>query len=307
MKPTQFLSRILGDLRGLFLVQGLLLACTCLFTPSDVGDLRVQLAWLAFLVPGWCFSAWWTGHRASLPVRYTHAVISATGIHGCVAGLGSLLHLGFQAYYGALVTLAIVLLVMLGRVLGLRNRNQRIRLSAIEWMVWMAVMVFVVAVYREPRSADIIQFSMQQQDMTANESLQPSLVGMQALGVNETMPRWRSQLWHLAPSLIADATGLPVEGVLRRWAPIPIAFSVLVVLIEVVRHLTARQVPLWAVVIAVAGPVVLWYRSYNAFNYSFRLTNNFCLDKDLCLFLLIPATIYLAVRWIRGAREAWCL
>ena len=305
MKSIQFLTPILSELRGLLLVQSLLLALTWLLTPSDSGDLRVQLAWLVLLVPGWFFSASWTGRRASLPIRYAHAVISAIGIHGCVAGFGSLLQLGFRGYYVTFAAVTLVLLARRWRFLVRHGGKQRLRLPAIEWIVWIAVMVFVVAVYRVPRSVDIIQFSMQQQDMTANESLQPSLVGMEALGVREAMPRWRSQLWHLAPSLIADATSLPVEGVLRRWAPIPIAFSVFVVLIEVVRRLVGRRVPLWAVVFAVTGPVVLWYRSYNAFNYSFRLTNSFCLDKDLCLFLLIPATIYLASRWIRNVPRSF--
>ncbi len=125
------------------------------------------------------------------------------------------------------------------------------------------------------------------------------------MGVDEPMPRWRAHLWHLAPSLLAHVTSLPVDGVLRRWAPIPVAFSTLVVLICVIRRLAGRRVPLWAVGLAVSGPVILWYRSYNAFNYSFRLTNNFCLDKDLCLFLLTPAVVYVAIRWIRAVPHSF--
>ncbi len=138
--------------------------------------------------------------------------------------------------------------------------------------------------------------------MTADRSLQPSSIGMTALGAPEPMARWRAHLWHLWPCLIADATGLPVDGVLLRWAPIPLAFAVIASLMHFVRSLAGQRTPLWAVAVAVFGPVLLWWRSYNAFNYSFRLTNNFCLDKDFCLFFLIPAIVYLAVGYLRGAR-----
>lgn len=274
-------------------------------TRVDAGDFLVQLAWLGFLVPGWCLSAAWTGGRSSLPTRYANAVIGAIGIHACIAALASFFHLGFTGYYAAWLTLAAIVLLGRGRFLMHRRVTQIIRLPGIDLLLWIACMVLVVSVYREPRSADTIQFLMQQQDMEADQSLQPSAIGMEALGVNESMPRWRSHLWHLGPSLLANATSLPVEGVLRRWAPIPIAFSVYVVLLTVIRRLAGKRVVLWVALFAVVGPVLLWYRSYNAFNYSFRLTNSFCLDKDLCLFLIIPSTLLLAIRWIKGVPRSW--
>ena len=46
----RLLGRLLADLRGLLVIQGSLLAITVVMTGSDVGDVRVQLAWLLFPV-----------------------------------------------------------------------------------------------------------------------------------------------------------------------------------------------------------------------------------------------------------------
>lgn len=294
------MTRVLHDLSGLLLVHGVLLATTFLLSRADAGDLRVQLAWTAFLLPGWCLSATWTSRRSRISTRYVHAVIGAIGVHACLAALGAAADWSFRGYYLCFGAVTLASLGLRWQQLARLDLGRRASLPTMDWLVWGAILLLVVSVYRQPRSADIVQFSLQQQDMTESRSMQPSAIGMAAMEVEEAMPRWRSQLWHLVPCLIADTTSLPVDGVLRRWAPIPIGFSSIAVLIYVIRRLAGRRVPLWAAALAVWGPVVLWYRAYHAFNYSFRLTNSFCLDKDLCLFLVIPATIYLSVRWIRG-------
>lgn len=300
----QSLQLLIRDLCGLLVIQSTLLAATLLLTDADQGDLRVQIAWLVFLIPGWLLSAAWTGNRASLTTRYLHAVISSIAAHGCLIFLGYAIGAGFDLYFVAFAALVLVTGWMRARQLaGGRATPQRLAINARELCIWIAVMFLVVSIYRMPRSNDIAQFSLQQQDMAAARSLQTSSIGMSAMGIDEAMPRWRAHHWHLWGSLMADATGLPVIGVLYRWAPIPLALSVIVSLIQIVRRLLGRPAPLWAVALAVFGPVVLWYRAYNAFNYSFRLTNNFCLDKDLALFLLVPAVVYLATGFLRGSRR----
>jgi hypothetical protein len=297
-----FVSLLIKDLRGLLLTQFVLLLLTAALTGADAGDVRLQLVFFVFLLPGWLLAPAWTGRRAGVAQQYAHAVIGSVAAHGCLAGLCFLVGVGFTAYF---VAFAILLAVgVLWRIRSFRQPVPPRRLD-IRWperLLWVSVMVLIVAVFRAPRSNDILQFSLQQQDMAADRSLQPSSIGMTALGVEEPMARWRAHLWHLWPGLLAAATGLPVDGVLFRWAPIPLAFAVIASLMHFVRSLSGGRTPLWAVALAVFGPVVLWWRSYNAFNYSFRVTNNFCLDKDFCLFFLIPAVVYLVVGYLRGAR-----
>jgi hypothetical protein len=298
------LRLIFQDLYGLFVVQSLLLAATFLLTASDRGDLRTQIAWLIFLIPGWFLASAWTGSRACLATRYMHAVISSMAAHGCLVCLGYWTGAGFDSYFVAFaVVTGITLWLRARKLASAAAAPQRLPTDGREILVWLAVMVLVVSIYRMPRSNDVAQFSLQQQDMAAERSLQPSSIGMSALDVDRTMPRWRAHYWHLWACLIADATSLPVTGVLHRWAPIPLAFAVIVSLIQIIRRISGRPVPLWAVALAVFGPVVLWYRAYNAFNYSFRLTNNFCLDKDISLFLIVPAAIYLSTRVMRGSQH----
>lgn len=298
------LRLILQDLSGLLAIQFLLLALTFILTAGDRGDVRTQLAWLVFLIPGWYLAAAWTGSRACLATRYAHAVISSMAAHGCLVCLGYWTASGFGIYFLAFAIVTAVAAWSRARRLTTGAATpQRLASDRREMLVWVAIMILVVAIYRMPRSNDVAQFLLQQQDMTAERSLQPSTIGMTALQVDRTMPRWRAHYWHLWACLIADATSLPVSGVLHRWAPIPLALAVIVTLIQIVRRISGRPTPLWAVALAVFGPVVLWYRAYNAFNYSFRLTNNFCLDKDLSLFLIAPAAVYLATRVIGGSRR----
>ncbi len=128
-------------------------------------------------------------------------------------------------------------------------------------------------------------------------------IGMSGMGIDDAMPRWNANHWQLWAPLMAVASNLPVRDVLFRLASIPLSLAAIVCLFHSLRSLCGRRVPLWAVVLAVFGPVVLWYRAYNAFTYSFRITNSFCLDKDFCLFFLIPAVLYLVAGWLRGAKH----
>lgn len=305
---TPILWSIWQDLLPLLAIQGALLGFTVALTASDSGDWRVQLAWFAFLLPGWWLAPTWTSGRHSLVKRYAHAVIGSFAAHGSLAGIGYLLGLSFTVYFSAFACIAVVAFLRRLTELRLARHIPWRKVECSELFLWAAVMVLTVAVFRQPRSNDIIQFVLQQQDMLASRTLQPSDIGIAALGVNEPMPRWRSHLWHLWPCLMAEATSLPVAGVLTRWAPIPLGYAVLACLLHFIRTLAGGRLALWPVAVALFGPVVLWYRSFNAFDYSFRLTNNFCLDKDFCLFFLIPAAVYLLVNWLRGANRCkWLL
>ena len=95
----RLLGLCLRDLQGLLAIQLLLLLATVLLTPADAADVRVHLAWLLFLVPGWWLSACWTGRRASVAQQYAHAVITSVAVHGCLAGLVAWTGWGFSVYF----------------------------------------------------------------------------------------------------------------------------------------------------------------------------------------------------------------
>ena len=136
--------------------------------------------------------------------------------------------------------------------------------------------------------------------MLLNDSALVSSIGMQAMEIDEAMPRWRAHLWHLFPCLLSSSSGVAVDQVLQRYGTIPIAFAVLLSLSVFIRELLARVMRPGLILLAILGPVILWYRNYSAFNYSFRITNNFLLDKDFALFFLIPCVTWLSVGWMRG-------
>lgn len=273
------------------------------FASGDVGDLRFQAAFLLFVFPGWLIAPRWTGTHSGLVKQYSHALITSFLIHGWIVAIGSLLGLDFRDYF---IGFGIVFAASIADRLVHLKRSRASRTIAIppgEILLWIAILLFVVVVFSQPRSNDITQFFLQQQDAVITLQLSPSAIGVAGMGLDQAMPRWKANYWHLWPALMAVATGLPIRDVLFRIAPIPLALAALVCLIHTVRSLSGFRTPMWAVVLAVLGPVVLWYRAYNAFTYSFRLTNSFALDKDFCLFFVIPAVVYLAAGWLRGAKH----
>ncbi|MCS7467060.1 hypothetical protein NZK35_10415 [Stieleria sp. ICT_E10.1] len=294
---------LLRDLMPLFAIQSTLLIATLVLGPGNSADVRVQLTWTGFVALGWLIAPSWIGSHSSLIRRYLAAMTSAVALHGLLAFSASLLGFGMNTYL--LVWTAGVLIAGFRREAQLSRDSPGPPPGPPHWPVGhsllvLTLIVFSVCVYRTPRSNDIHQFLLQQQDMLRHASLRVSSIGMSAMEVDQPMPRWRSHYWHSLPSMIAHTSGIAVDQVLLRYATIPVAFSVLLCLAEVLRSLAGKRVSYPLVLIAMLGPVLLWYRNFNAFNYSFRITNNLLLDKDIALFFLIPATLWLAQGWIGG-------
>lgn len=319
MKSTLSLIR---DLLPLLAVHAVLLAATLLASitqifpvkselfDSIVGDAMLQVAWLVFLIPGWLLAPLWTPRRASLLRRYFGATVSSIAMHGVLASLGWVLGQSLESYFVALALVTVAAAWMRMQRLSLEGSPASPaatlparKTPAMELVLIGSLICFCIAVFRTPRSNDIRQFVLQQQDMVAERTFEVSPIGMAALGVNEPMPRWKAHLWHLLPSVLSVATDVPVDQVLLRYGTIPLAMTTLLCLWFVVSELSGVRRHRWLVLVAILGPVLLWYRSYNAFNYSFRLTNNFWLDKDFCLFFLIPTVVFLACGWLRGNKR----
>lgn len=290
---------LIRDLAPLLILHLTVLVATIALGSGNLADVRVQATWTLFLAIGWLMAPHWTGDHGSLARRYLAAMISAVAVHGLLVAAGSWIGIGMNVYL--MIWGAGLLIAGISRARKLRQTTRAgWRIPLRHAAVTAAVILFVVCVFRTPRSNDIHQFLLQQQDMLANHSLQVSSIGMSAMDVNQPMPRWNAHYWHLLPSLIAHTSGIAVDQVLLRYATIPVAFSVLICLIEMVRSLAGRRVTYPFVLAALTGPVLLWFRNFNAFNYSFRITNNLLLDKDFALFFLIPATAWLAGGWIKG-------
>lgn len=292
----------LSDLKPLFIGHLTLLAATFLLGPGNLADVRVQSVWTAFLLLGWLAAPTWAGEHVSPMHRYLAAMVGSVAFHGLLAFAGSVIGFGFQTYLA--VWSAGIFVVGFWR---LRRRVKpppgHRRILQRNALICLALAVFVVCVYRTPRSNDIHQFLLQQQDMLENGSLRVTSIGVSAMNVDQPMPRWKASYWHSLPCVIAYASGIAVDQVLLRYATLPVAFSVLLCLIEIMRSIAGKRSTYAIVLLAILGPVLLWYRNFNAFNYSFRITNNFLLDKDFVSFFLIPATIWLAKEWISGKRR----
>ncbi|MDV6030988.1 MAG: hypothetical protein F9B45_12975 [Phycisphaera sp. RhM] len=296
---------LLRDLLPLLAIQSTLLIATLALGPGNLADVRVQLTWTGFVALGWLIAPSWVGSHSSLIRRHLAAMISAVALHGLLAFAASLLGFGMNTY------LAIWAVGLLSAGIWRREHLGRALPTAIglpggHGVLILTLIVFSVCVYRTPRSNDIHQFLLQQQDMLEHASLRVSSIGMSAMEVDQPMPRWRSHYWHSLPGMIAHASGIAVDQVLLRYATIPVAFSVLLCLAEVLRSLAGKRVSYPFVLIAMLGPILLWYRNFNAFNYSFRITNNLLLDKDIALFFLIPSTLWLAQGWIHG-KSRYCI
>ncbi|MGI6417535.1 MAG: hypothetical protein ACOX1P_17905 [Thermoguttaceae bacterium] len=294
------LLRLAVDGASLFLFF-FLLACisVCLGLPHW-GYFAINAVVSLLLLPGWLLARRWPSSRPGCVCRFYHASLISFVLYGAAAFVCTWLHASFQTFYwlyaGSILATAAASLPVYrsGSVRDSFPRGQPARAAAIA-----ILLAFVCCAYRYPLSNDISQFTLQQQDLAYNRTFTPSPIGMTAFGITEPMPRWRAYLFHVLFSLMADLTKLPVEAVVLQWATIPMAIMALAATFFFVRAVVGQQAPSWAILAAILGPATLVWRNFNAYDYSFRLTNNFCLDKDFALFFLLPSMLYLSARILR--------
>jgi len=299
---------LIRDLFPLLAVQFALLIATLTVGPGDQADVRVQLTWVAFLAAGWLAAPLWTSTHSHLTDRYLRATISAVAIYSLMIPIASAFGWAIAALLGSWGVVILLSASWRHRQLVRRASRPPLKVASRQLAMIAVLILFSVCVYRTPRSNDIPQFILQQQDMLLTDTLSPSNIGLAAMEVEEVMPRWRANYWHALPVVLAKASGVAVDQVLLRYGTIPVAFSVLLCLTELVRGLAGRYISYPLALTAVLGPALLWFRNFNAFNYSFRLTNNFWLDKDFALFFLIPMTLWLGGRAMQGQRGShWTL
>ncbi|MEO1529583.1 MAG: hypothetical protein AAFX06_29530, partial [Planctomycetota bacterium] len=289
--------RLDRDLVPLLRWQGLLLLVTLAFGGGNLADVRVQFAWLAFLLPGWWLAPTVVGNHATVLTRYVVGMVVGVAAHGILASIASWFDVSLTHYLFVWGILFLASMVVRQRSIG---ASVDARTPLAHELAIATLMLFCVAVYRTPISNDIGQFILQQQDMLASDSMRASAIGMEAFGVDQPMPRWRAQLWHVLPCVLAKASGVAVDQVLYRYATIPVAFSTLFSLLHVTRYFSRRRASVSLVMFALLGPVLLYYRNFCVFNYSFRVSNNLLLDKDFALFFLVPAVLFCAARWMDG-------
>lgn len=295
------------DASWLIVAAIVVLAIMSLLVGTDAGDWRVHGAIVAFLLPGWWLAPRALERNDGLAQRLAAATIISFGFHGVVVAVGSRMSLSFDACYGLFA-----IFLSIGawlRCAEIRQRGfQHYRIHATTAAVVLAATALVCVGWRNPESNDVPQFLPNQIDMAAVRTLAPSPIGMTAFGIDEPMPRWKAHTWHVWFSRLADVTRLPVEGIAYRWATVPVALLAFVMLAVCLRELTGVRPPAWAIVLAIVGPITLWFRSYNAYVYAFRAANNLCLDKDFALLWLVPAWLWVFSRAVRsGDRAMWCL
>ncbi|NND99273.1 MAG: hypothetical protein HKN47_18290 [Pirellulaceae bacterium] len=308
---------VVADLAWLLAIHAVVLSVMAVAGGLDQGDLRLFGVFTLFLLPGWLLSARWMPIGGALATRYALTSILAFVIHVWLAWPASRLGLGFDAYYIAFAFVALA--AMVARGVQLRrsgspvnrlplHRLSHYRLHCGQVILSIAMLLLIAAAWRVPHSNDIEQFLLQQIDMAQERSFSPSAIGMTTWGIDDPMPRWDANAYHVWFSLMGDVTRLPVEGIVKRWATIPIAVISLLMFSLCVQRYAGRRVSMWLVALAIIGPVTLWFRSYNAYVYAMRLANNLCLDKDFALFWLIPAWLWIFHRCLRlGEIKVWAL
>ncbi len=303
----QTLIFVAFDVGWLLAIHVVILAVMAVLGGIDQGDLRVFAVFTLFLLPGWWLAPRFCRSGGGLDVRYAIAAVIAFVVHVWLAWPASRFGLAFAHYYVAFVIVCLAALAV--RVIDLRQYGlPRYRLRLGQVVVSGALLLLICAAWRVPQSNDVEQFLLQQIDMAEQTNFSPSAIGMTALGIDQAMPRWNANAYHVWFSLMGDVTRLPVEGIVKRWATIPMAVVSLLMLCICVNRYAGRRTAMWVIVLAVIGPVTLWFRSYNAYFYGMRLTNNFCLDKDFAMFWLIPAWLWV-FHWClsKADKKAWLL
>jgi hypothetical protein len=186
---------LLRDLAPLFALHLALLIATLVLGPGNLADVRVQLTWAGFLTLGWTIAPRWIGDHTSMIRRYLAAMISSIALHGVLVMLGSLTGLGMQTYLVLWIGATLLALIRRNGALTM-HQQASFRLPLQHFLLIATLIVFAVCVYRTPRSNDIHQFMLQQQDMLAKGSLRVSSIGMSAMDIDQPMPRWKAHYRH---------------------------------------------------------------------------------------------------------------
>jgi hypothetical protein len=295
------LLNVAADVLPLFLFLFALAAASRLLGLPHWAYFAVNGVLFLFLLPGWLLARRWPSSARDGATRYYHASVIAFALYAASALVCHGLGLSFDAFY--CIYAVIILAALLVSLPAYRRGKPRDFLPG-----WRAapvaaialVAAFAICVYRIPWSNDVGQYLLQQQDMARSRTFAPSAIGMTAFGIPEPMPRYRTHLFHVLFSLLADATGLPVEAMMYQWATIPMALFAFAAMFFFVRIVVGPRPPSWTILAAILGPLTVFWREHSANYYTFRFTNNLCLDKDFALFFVLPSMLYLCSRILAG-------
>ncbi len=289
------------DVLPLFLFLFALAAASRLLGLPHWAYLSVNGVLFLFLLPGWLLAGRWRSSAHGLALRYYHASVIAFALYAASALVCHLLGLGFNAFYCIYSAIILAALVASLPVYRQGQPGDFLPRGRTAPVVAIAIVVaFAICAYRVPWSNDIGQYLLQQQDMAQSRTFTQSAIGMTAFGISEPMPRYQTHLFHVLFSLLADATSLPVEAIMFQWATIPMALFAFAALFFFVRTVVGPRPPSWTILAAILGPLTVFCREHSPNYYTFRLTNNLCLDKDFALFFVLPTMLYLCSRILAG-------
>ena len=279
----------------------LICATTSMITTSRSGHFAFAILLWLFILPGWAIAPLIRTDINTLERLLFGSLLSfiAYSFFAYICELSGLGFDGFYIAYGAysLFTLGISLRISSVESTIFLKKNWLPLLQGI------ALIIFLSVLYRYPYGSDIGQFIGQQIDYATARNFQISAYGMESFGIESAMPRLRAHYYHIFPVLFADILDVKPHIVIQELAPAPLAILIFTSLITFLRTIAGKHAGFGITAFSIIGPLCLLAPAdYTVHDRTFRLVNAPTLDKDFCLFYLLPATLTLAI-WFLKSKE----
>ena len=269
---------------------------------------RMNFLLFLFFLPGWLITRRLAVPGCDLLDHYVLAAILAFGIYGLLGAICSWCSLSFTVFYFLFLGVLILTCGLVWRTYIRWGRPAKCSRVAILFLVLIPVLLLIVLLYRSPYFNDLGQFTGILSDFEIRKDFRFSAYGAEFFGLTEPMPRYRTHLFHILIALFGDIGKMNVFTVNQVLLNAPYGALMLLAMFCFVRSIAGRSPPAPALFLSILAPILLaWndFAGFCAYDLSFRIMNGPTVDKDFCLFFILPACGYLAAEFLKTGRKAW--
>jgi len=269
---------------------------------------RINFLLFLFFLPGWFITRRLAVPGSDLLDHYVLTAIITFGIYGLIGVICSWCSLSFTVFYFLFLGVLILTCGIAWKTYGRWGRPATCSQAILLFLALIPVLLLIVLLYRSPCFNDLGQFSGMLSDFEIRKDFRFSTYGAEFFGLAEPMPRYRTHLFHILIALFGDIGKMSVHTVNQVLLNAPYGVLMMLAMFCFVRSIVGRRPPAPLMILAILAPILLeWndFAGFSAYDLSFRIMNGPTVDKDFCLFFILPACGYLAAEFLKTGKRAW--
>ena len=269
---------------------------------------RMNFLLFLFFLPGWLITRRLAVPGCDLLDHYVLAAILAFSIYGLFGAICSWCSFSFTVFYFIFLGVLILTCGIAWKTYDRWGRPATCSQAILLFLALIPVLLLIVLLYKSPYFNDLGQFTGILSDFEIRKDFRFSTYGVEFFGLAEPMPRYRTHLFHVLIALFGDIGKMSVHAVNQVLLNAPYGSLMMLAMFCFVRSIAGRRPPAPILFLAILAPILLaWndFAGFCAYDLSFRIMNGPTVDKDFCLFFILPACGYLAAGFLKTGRKAW--